>query len=94
MTATLATTAHCTTCAREVRISEQYAFGGRDKLRASLTCGHVVSREEIITAHAVTVAWEPNNHGFPYRATCACGWTSLSYANRIAPQIMADEHIG
>lgn len=44
MTATLATTAHCTQCDREVHISEHAAFGGRDKLRMTLACGHVVAK--------------------------------------------------
>ena len=45
MTAPVAS-AHCPQCQREVRISEPYAFGGMDRLRASLSCGHVVVRSE------------------------------------------------
>lgn len=38
-------TAYCETCQREVRVSEPYAFG-IDRLRATLSCGHVVSRQK------------------------------------------------
>lgn len=43
--------------------------------------------------HVVTVGWVPNNHGYPYRATCSCGWQSRTYAATHAAQIMADEHV-
>lgn len=36
-------TVHCPQCDRSVRITELYAFGGRDRLRSTLTCGHVVA---------------------------------------------------
>jgi hypothetical protein len=35
---------YCPQCDRDVRVTEPYAFGGRDKLRATLGCGHVVLR--------------------------------------------------
>jgi len=37
-------TAHCPQCERSSRISEPFAFGGRDRLRMTLSCGHVVLR--------------------------------------------------
>lgn len=37
---------HCCQCDRLVRVSEPYAFFGRDRLRASLACGHIVLRSE------------------------------------------------
>lgn len=40
-------TAHCPQCDRAVRISEPFAFGGRDRLRSTLACGHVVAREAV-----------------------------------------------
>lgn len=44
--------------------------------------------------HATTVAYYPfSNHGYPFRATCECGWTSTSYAAQHAAQQMADEHM-
>lgn len=43
---TAAATAHCTQCERQVRVSEPFAFFGRDRLRATLACGHLVLRAE------------------------------------------------
>lgn len=43
--------------------------------------------------HAVTVGWVVNNHGYPYRATCECGWQSNTYAVDHAAQGMADAHM-
>lgn len=37
----------CPVCDSDVRISEPFAFGGADKLRTSLSCGHVVSRTAV-----------------------------------------------
>jgi len=42
--------------------------------------------------HTITVAWVPNNHGYPYRATCSCGWQSNTYAAKHAAQAMGDDH--
>lgn len=42
------TQAHCPQCKREVRISEPFAFGGRDRLRSTLACGHVVLRPPVV----------------------------------------------
>ena len=39
-------TAKCPNCQREVRVSEPYAFWGRDRLRATLSCGCVVLRDK------------------------------------------------
>lgn len=36
--------AHCRQCDRQVRVSEPFAFGGMDRARATLACGHVVVR--------------------------------------------------
>jgi hypothetical protein len=36
--------AYCASCDRQVRISETAAFGGRDALRITLICGHLVCR--------------------------------------------------
>lgn len=36
--------AYCPSCTRNVRVSEPYAFGGRDRTRSTLACGHVVAR--------------------------------------------------
>lgn len=38
--------AHCPQCQREARVSEQFAFWGRDRLRMTLACGHVVARPQ------------------------------------------------
>jgi hypothetical protein len=42
----ITTITHCPQCDRSVRVSEPYAFRGADKLRATLSCGHVVLRAE------------------------------------------------
>jgi hypothetical protein len=44
-TSTFIATAHCPQCNVERRVSEQFAFGGMDRLRMTLaTCGHPVLR--------------------------------------------------
>ena len=40
------TTTICPQCGSHARISEPFAFGGMDRLRATLGCGHVVLRAE------------------------------------------------
>lgn len=45
-----------------------------------------------MTKHNVTVGWVPNNHGYPYRATCECGWKSNTYAATHAAQSMGTDH--
>jgi hypothetical protein len=42
--------------------------------------------------HSVTFSYA-GAHGYPYRAECACGWISKSYAAVHAARTMADEHI-
>jgi hypothetical protein len=42
--------------------------------------------------HVTTIATVRNNHGYPYRATCSCGWQSNTYAATHAAQTMADDH--
>lgn len=42
----ITTVAHCPQCDRIRRVTEPSAFGGRDKLRATLSCGHVVLRAQ------------------------------------------------
>jgi rRNA maturation protein Nop10 len=37
--------AYCPQCGRERRITEPNAFGGRDKLRMTLSCGHIINKE-------------------------------------------------
>lgn len=37
----------CPECRREVRVTEPNAFGGMDKLRSTLACGHVVLKREV-----------------------------------------------
>jgi len=85
-------TGYCPECDRQVRVSEPYAFRGMDRLRATLGCGHVVLRERAFQpAHATTVA-RSGGHGYPYRAECACGWSSKSYAATHAAAQMGAEH--
>jgi hypothetical protein len=42
--------------------------------------------------HTIEVTWVPNNHGYPYRATCSCGWQSNTYVSLHAAQMMGDYH--
>jgi hypothetical protein len=37
----------CPQCGHQVRVSERFAFGGADRLRSTLSCGHVVARDQI-----------------------------------------------
>ena len=40
----LANLVHCAQCGRTVSVSEPFAFRGMDRLRMTLSCGHVVAR--------------------------------------------------
>ncbi len=42
--------------------------------------------------HAVVVRRTDNHHGYPFRAECACGFRSQSYAAAHAAQPFADNH--
>lgn len=44
---------------------------------------------EHTTSIATAVA---DNHGYPYRAICTCGWASRGYAASHAALTMADDH--
>lgn len=35
---------YCPPCDRQVSIREEFAFGGTDRLRSTLACGHIVHR--------------------------------------------------
>jgi hypothetical protein len=43
--------------------------------------------------HQTKIEYVPYNGGYPFRATCVCGWKSKTYAANHAAQTMADEHI-
>lgn len=46
----MATVIHiCPVCGTGQRVTEPNAFGGRDTLRSSLSCGHVVLKDNLIT---------------------------------------------
>ncbi|AER26154.1 hypothetical protein SSEA_SKINNY_161 [Mycobacterium phage Skinny] len=42
--------------------------------------------------HFFTVVWVPNNHGYPFRAECSCGWQSATYAAEHAAEAMGADH--
>lgn len=42
--------------------------------------------------HEITVTTVANNHGYPYRATCSCGWQSNTYAAAHAAESMGSYH--
>lgn len=44
-------------------------------------------------AHITTLVRVANNHGYPHRAQCSCGWSSRGYVAPFAAQIMADDHV-
>jgi len=46
-----------------------------------------------MTQHTIETFWVPNNHGYPYRASCTCGWFSNTYAARHAAADMAYDHL-
>jgi hypothetical protein len=91
----MTTIAYCPECQRDSRISEPYAFRGMDRLRATLSCGHIVLRDtaglDAPDHHSVSVK-RSGGHGYPYRAHCDCGWQSKSYAATHAAQTMGAEH--
>lgn len=82
----VSTSAYCPQCDREVRVSEGAAFGGADRLRQTLVCGHVVAR------HDVEVGLLGSSR-YPYRARCSCSWESPTYVALHAAQGMADWHL-
>jgi hypothetical protein len=43
--------------------------------------------------HNAAVTWTTNNHGYPYKAFCECGWQSRGYVAVHAAQSMADGHL-
>lgn len=43
--------------------------------------------------HGTQVEYVSYHGGYPFRATCWCGWKSKCYAATHAAQIMADEHL-
>lgn len=43
-------------------------------------------------AHDIEAGWTPNNHGYPYKARCSCGWSSRGYAAKHAAEDMATWH--
>jgi hypothetical protein len=47
-----------------------------------------------IATHVVHVAKARNDHGYPYTAVCACGYTSWGYVRAHAAEIMAEHHLG
>jgi hypothetical protein len=43
--------------------------------------------------HDTKIEYVPYHGGYPFRATCLCGWKSKTYAATHAAQTMADEHV-
>jgi len=43
--------------------------------------------------HGTEIEYRSYHNGYPFRATCWCGWKSKHYAAAHAAQIMADEHL-
>lgn len=89
----LPTTARCTSCNVERRVTGTLGAGDGANHLTLGTCGHVVPRDEARLACEVTVGWVANNHGYPYRATCSCGWESPTYVATHAARGMADWHL-
>lgn len=42
--------------------------------------------------HVTSVGVTANNHGYPWKAVCSCGWASRGYVAAHAAQAMADDH--
>lgn len=64
---------------------------GRDRGRAE-HAAQDMAEYALMGGPRVTVEWHPNNHGYPYRASCQCGWQSLGYVAQHAAHNMADDH--
>jgi hypothetical protein len=43
--------------------------------------------------HQVEIGSVTKSHGYPYRATCSCGWQSNTYCAEHAAQGMAEYHL-
>lgn len=43
--------------------------------------------------HTTKIEYVPYNGGYPFRATCQCGWKSKTYAADHAAKVMAEDHI-
>ena len=43
--------------------------------------------------HVTKIEYVSYHGGYPFRATCRCGWMSKTYAATHAAQIMADDHL-
>lgn len=43
--------------------------------------------------HQTKVEYVSYHGGYPFRATCICGWRSKTYAATHAAQTMAEEHV-
>ena len=49
------------------------------------------TKEEMMM-HTITVTTVANNHGYPYRAVCECGWQSPTYCASHAAETMGAAH--
>jgi hypothetical protein len=43
--------------------------------------------------HEISVVLVTNNHGYPFRAVCSCGWQSNTYAADHAARYIGDDHV-
>ena len=43
--------------------------------------------------HQTQIEYVSYHGGYPFRATCPCGWKSKTYASQQAAGIMAAEHL-
>lgn len=81
----------------DLRINEYHGYSQTLAEAKQLAEQFVVSYELLatvpVTEHVVGVVRVYNNHGYPFRAACACGWQSNTYAATHAAQIMADDHV-
>lgn len=46
-----------------------------------------------VVAHGTQVEYRSYHYGYPFRATCWCGWKSKHYADTHAAQMVADAHM-
>lgn len=87
----------CPLCRKHIRVAYHlWAADGKGKRLnkiAQLRAGMVEHFSQAHDKHEIVVDWHPDNHGYPYRATCKCGWQSVGYVAKHAAVSMGDYHI-
>lgn len=52
-----------------------------------------MTRSVTLAPHGTKVEYVPYHGGYPFRATCWCGWKSKTYASFGAATLIAEDHM-